>query len=419
MRESLYILVVLALLAGCTAAPEIAQWRGSDRNGIYPDKSLLKEWPQNGPELLWSNESLPQGFSSVSVTEKGVFLTGIVDTMDVLVALNKQGEILWQTPYGKSWTVSFSDSRSTPTVVGNRVYATSGSGVVACLDASNGNVIWSVDTQKEFGARFGTWGCSESPLVVDNKVIFTPAGDKTTLVALDRNNGKTIWQTQSLKDTAAYTSPLLVQENDKQLIITVTGTYLVVVDAKSGEILSYTNYANLKNEQALEVWPGAPYTNTNTPIYNDRKIFITSGYNHVGARYSLSGDYRNLTLDWTNETLDVHHGGVVLVDGYLYGSNWISNARGNWVCISWDTGETMYEKEWFTKGSIISADGLLYCYEERSGNIALVEPTPTDFKVVSTFKVPLGRGPHWSVPAMHQGVLYIRHGNAIMAYNLR
>ena len=362
---------------------------------------------------------LPMGFSSMSIANGTVYLSGLKDTMDVLVAVDMTGKIKWQTPYGHAFMESFPDSRCTPTVEGDKVYVSSGMGTIACIDALNGQIIWKVNGWKIFNGRFGSWGYSESLLLVDNKVIFTPCGEKTTIVALDKKNGETIWESKSMKDTGAYVSPLLVNEGGKKLIVTITGTYLLVVDADNGEILSSSNYAGLKNENSVKVWPGAPFTNTNTPIYKDHKIYITGGYDHVGAMYSLSNDFKTLTLAWTDETMDVHHGGVVLVDGYIYGSNWINNAKGKWCCIDWKTGKTMYEKEWKTKGSIISDEGMLYCYEEKTGYIALVKATPEDFSIVSSFRVPLGKGPCWSHPAINDGVLYVRHGNALMAYKIK
>lgn len=419
-RNLLIINVFVFLAIACSSyAQTISEWRGLGRTGVYNEFGLLKVWPENGPQLMWSNENLPQGYSSMAIANGIIYLTGVKDSMDVLIAVDMTGNIKWQTPYGHTWNGSFNESRSTPTVDGDKVYVTSGLGYVACLNAIYGQVIWQVNGYKKFGGRFGSWGYTESPLIVDNKVIFTPCGENTTIVALDKNTGETIWQSKSMKDTVAYVSPLLVKEGEKKLIITITGTYLLVVDADNGEILSSSNYAGLKNEKSVKVWPGAPYTNTNTPIYKDHKIYITGGYDHVGAKYSLSNDFKTLTLDWTDETLDVHHGGVVLVDGYLYGSNWINNRLGKWCCIDWNTGKTMYEKDWKTKGSIIANDGLLYCYEEKTGYIALVKATPEDFAIVSSFQVQYRKGPCWSHPAISNGVLYLRHGNALMAYKIK
>ena len=122
---------------------------------------------------------------------------------------------------------------------------------------------------------------------------------------------------------------------------------------------------------------------------------------------------------WINKDLDNHHGQVLRIGSYIYGSNWIDNPIGNWCCVDWNTGKTMYEITWETKGSVSAADDMLYCYEERRGNLALVEPTPDDFKIVSSFRITKGSGPHWTQPVIRNGVLYIRHGNALMAYNIK
>lgn len=422
MKVKSYLLIFLLSLTASTFnafSQNISEWRGPNRSGVYHETGLLKVWPENGPQLLWTNDALSQGYSSMSIANGMVYLTGIKDTMDVLVALNLNGTIKWQTPFGRAWVDAFPESRCTPTVENGFVYVSSGMGDIARVDASNGQVVWKISGYKKFNGRYGTWGYSESLLLVDNKVIFTPCGEKTTMVALDKKTGETLWQTQSMKDTAAYVSPLLVQENGKKLVVSVTGTYLLVVDVEDGKILSRSNFATLKNEKSVKVWPGAPYTNTNTPIYKDHKIYITGGYDHVGAMYSLSNDFKTLSLDWTDETLDVHHGGAVLIDGYIYGSNWINNAKGKWCCVDWKTGKVIYEKEWKTKGSIIANDGMLYCYEEKTGTVALVKANPDDFTVVSSFKVPSGKGPCWAHPAIKDGVLYVRRGNALMAYKIK
>jgi hypothetical protein len=133
---------------------------------------------------------------------------------------------------------------------------------------------------------------------------------------------------------------------------------------------------------------------------------------------NLAEDAKSVSVKWIDSVMDVHHGGVCLIDGYLYGANWTDNRMGNWACLNWETGMVMYEENWYNKGSVISADRMLYCYEEKSGNIALVPVNPAKFEVKSTFKVPYGSGPHWSHLVIHKGILYVRHGNALMAYNI-
>lgn len=158
--------------------------------------------------------------------------------------------------------------------------------------------------------------------------------------------------------------------------------------------------------------------NTNTPLYDKGYIFTTSGYDVEAIMYKLSQDGSKVTEVWSDGTLDTHHGGVVLVDGYIYGSNWIGNGMGKWVCQEWKTGKVMYEETWHNKGSIIYADGLLYLYEEKQGHVGLVEPTPEGFRVISSFRVSGGTGPYWAHMSIYDKKLFIRHGSVLFIYDI-
>lgn len=422
MNKSKLVLILISIIPffyQCKNTSEYSQWRGPERTGIYSENGLLKEWPENGPELIWSVEKIPTGYSSVSVVNNLVYSTGIRDSIDLLFAVDMHGDIKWEVPIGKCWTYSFPPSRCTPTVENDKIYATSGSGNIICLNSITGDLIWKVEASKKYGGTFGDWGISESPLIVDNKLIFCPGGNRTTVIALNKNTGETIWESESLMDTAAYSSPIVVNINNTQVILCVMSRNFIGVNAANGEILFHNDYASIYNKQALKVWPGAPFTNTNNPIYKDYQVYITSGYNHVGVMFELAKDLSKAEIKWIDSTLDVHHGGAVLVDGYIYGSNWINNRNGNWCCIDWETGKTIYETEWKTKGSIIYADGMLYCYEEKDGNVALVKANPEKFDLVSSFKIPLGQGPNWSHPVIKDGIMYIRHIDALMAYKIK
>lgn len=398
---------------------EIEQFRGKNRDGIYQETNLLKNWPEKGPELIWSVGELLSGFSSVTVANDMIYFTGIKDSMDYVIALDVNGNKKWETPYGKAWNSSFPNSRCTPTIENNKLYVTSGLGDVASLNALTGEIIWKVEASKKFEGEFGGWGIAESPLLVDNKVIFNPGGKKTTMVALDKNTGETIWQTQSLNDYPGYASPIIAMINNTKVIIHVMANNLIGVNAENGIILFYTDYASISNEVSMAFWDGGPYTNTNNPIYKDYHVYLTSGYDHVGVQFKISEDLTKAEIVWIDTTLDVHHGGAVLVNGYIYGANWISNTDGNWCCINWETGKTMYTTKWKNKGSIIYADGMLYCYEEKTGNIALVKPNPEKFELISSFRITKGTGPHWSHPVIKDGILYIRHMDALMAFKIK
>lgn len=413
------LILLLFVIAIPIIAQDISQWRGKNRDGIYNETGLLKQWPENGPEMIWSKTDIGKGYSSVTVTKEVLYITGMKDSSDYLTALDTKGEFIWQVKYGNSWYKTFPDTRCTPTVENGKIYIISGNGTIARVDSEKGDIDWTVNALEKFKGSYGKWGVCESPLIVDDKVIYTPGGHETTMVALNKETGETIWKSETINDTTGYVSPILIERGGKKIIVNVLAKYIIGVDADKGDILWKKHYYEINSEESKKVWIRSPEINTNSPIYSEGKIYITSGYNHTGVMFEISEDGKNAEQLWVDSVLDIHHGGAVLVDGYLYGANWENNRKGNWCCINWETGEKQYEQEWETKGSIISADGMLFCYEERAGNIALVDVDPEKFEISGTFKVPMGTGPFWSHPVIDKGVLYVRHGDALMAYNIK
>ena len=392
----------------------ISEWRGPGRTGVYKqEKDLLGIWPEEGPPLVWYNDSIPKGYASVAVYMDMVYTTGIREDLDVVTALDMDGKLLWETPYGRKWDSTYDHSRCTPTISEGKIYVSSGLGDVACLDALTGSVIWQQKAIELVEGVIGKFGISESLLLVDDKLIFTPGGSKTTVIALDKDSGEMVWQSETLNEEPSYTSPLLIEHNGEKMIITVTTNYMIGVAPDDGALLwsfHVGNYAGGKNKRKNQI---------NTPLYKNGQLFFTSGYDHRSLMLQLAEDNRSVSVSWVDSLLDVHHGGVVEIDGYIYGSNWIDNRHGDWTCLNWETGEVMFSTEWESKGSIISADGKLYCYEEKNGRIGLVPVNPEKFEVVSSFEVPYGNGPHWSHPVIDKGKLFIRHGTAIMVYKLK
>ncbi len=397
-------------------AQSIAQFRGPERNGVFPETGLLKSWPDQGPGLLWSREDLDRGFASVAVTDEAVYLAGLEGAEEFLTVLDLKGNLLWRIRYGRGCQRTNRDTRCTPTVEGDRIYLISGRGEVVCVAGGERKIEWSVNAFEKFQGEFWQWEIAESPLIVDDKVIYTPGGKLTSMVALDKMTGDTIWQTESLKTPSAFVSPIVIRLGGNSIIVGVLTEHIIGVDAETGDFLWKVRYHDIETPT---FHPWAPKNNCVTPLYHNGRLFVTSGYDHVGVMFRLLKDGKEIEQVWINRDLDNHHGQVVRIGSYIYGSNWIDNPVGNWCCVDWDTGKTMYEKTWHTKGSISAADGMLYCYEERRGYMALVRPTPDDFEIVSSFRVTKGSGPHWTQPVIHKSVLYVRHGQALMAYDVK
>jgi len=387
------------------------QWRGTDRQGKSDETKLLKKWPEEGPKLLWSAEGIGQGHSSISIADGMVYVTGNIDKVEHLTAFDLKGSRKWQKPYGKAWNRSHPPARSCATIDSGKAYVISGMGVMSCFDAKTGEEKWTKDAFTEYDGQYGKWGIAESPLIVDNKVIFTPGGEKATMVALEKDTGEVVWASKSIGDKPAYCSPTAIERGGKTIIITVVAGHIIGVNAADGEIL--WSYA------CSQYQPKVKGINTNTPLYHDGEIFVTSGYDMGSVKLEVSDDGTSVKNKWINYDLDTHVGGVVYVDGYVYGTSWDGNKMGNWICVDWKTGETVYDTEWNNKGQIISAEGMLYCYEEKKGNLALVKADPKGFQVVSSFKIDKGKGVHWAHPAISDGVLYVRHEDALMAYDIK
>ncbi len=409
MKNLLLSLILFSFLFVSNA--QLAQWRGVNRDGHFNETGLLKSWPENGPELILEVENIGKGWSSPILAGDMIYTTGMIDTLDYLSAIDLKGNMVWQVPYGRSWNKSFPDTRSTATIDDDRIYVQSGTGRLVCFERSTGKEIWAVEVDKDFQCDYHMWGNSETPLIVDDKVICTPGGKITSVVAFNKLTGELVWQSKSLGGQRAYASATIYNYNEFRYILAVIGTDLLALVPETGEIAwSYKYHNPEKWDQPGLIW-------TNTPVFSDDKIFLTMGYNYNAKMIKMASDGNSVSEVFTDTIFDNHHHGVILHDGFVFGSNWTDNRRGKWVCMNWETGEIRYEEEWDTKGSIVMADGLLYCYNEK-GNVGLVNPSPAGFEVISEFKITGGEGPHWAHPFIADGKLLIRHGNALMVYNI-
>ena len=416
---SLLMMGALALSAAAQVTPY--GWRGPEHNGNYPDTGLMASWPEAGPELVFETEDAGKGYSSPLVVGDKILLTGMNENEDkeVFSCYNLKGEKQYTIEYGRPWKQSYPETRTTPAVVDGKAYVISGMGEIVCINVADGSIVWSVDGGTKYERKPGMWGTSECPLVYDDKVIYTPCGEQTTMVALNKNTGEEIWKSRPLGDKSGYVSPIMIEYKGKRQIVGSTSLNAIGVNPDNGEI-----------EWTFDNW-GPKYTGKesnwdniapNSALYKDGKIFFCHGYDLNGFQLQLADDLKSVTCVWRTETLDTHHGGYVLVNGKIFGSNWINNNDGAWCCLDWETGKTEYEEKWTGgagKGSIISADSKLFIYDERRGFVGLVNPTPEKFDVVSKFRVAKGSGPYWAHMSIDNGILYLRHGEYFAAYKIK
>ena len=412
LRKGLLVVLFLSLTSSFVFS-QLYEWRGPGRTGIYNETGLLKKWPEAGPKLVWESNGFGDGYSTPTVTDDAVYVTGRIDANDVLFALTPDGKKKWQTAYGKAWMTNHTGSRCTPTFYNGNLFVISGSGDIVCI-GSDGKIRWSKNHYSLYDATPIQFGISESPLVFDNMVIASPGGKKASIVAFSVTDGKVIWEAQPMNQQPQYVNPKLIEYAGKKMIVTVMGNDIFAVDGKTGKVLWKVDYAEANSGQ-----PKGYKNHAITPTYRDGEILIANGYQWIALKLKLSPDGNSVTKVWENGSFDPQHGGVVLLGDQIYGANHMSKPADTWLCVDWKTGKILWTGKWYVRGSIVSADGMLYLCEERSGHVALVRPSTTKLDIVSEFQVTKGEGPYWSHPVISKGRLYLRHGDYLAVYQVK
>ena len=411
MRNTLFLLAISAFFAlSFTSGNKKSDWQGPNRDCIYPAKNLLKQWPENGPGLVWSFEGLGYGHSAVAMAENKVFVTGVKDTIESIGSLytfDLNGKLLWEKEYGKDFALNFHGTRSTPVVVDNLIYIESGMGAVYCLNTETGDEVWKVNFINDFGVdSVIQFGYSESVLIDGDNLICVPGGKANNVVALNRFTGKTVWSSPGNGEIATYNSPILINHNGKKLVVAMTSHSVMGIDAATGE-----KHWRVEQTQQNKI-------HANTPVYSDGKLLVASAGREKTSgivMLQLSEDGKSVTEVWRNNKLMNLMGGMVKLGDNIYLSAYL---KPDWQVLDWNTGQMKIQNKEFGGGSVIYADGLFYCYAENDGEIALMEASPEQIKIISKFKVPLGTDQHWARLVIENGLLYVRHGNALMAYKI-
>ncbi len=385
------------------------QWRGDSRRDHSPDKGLLAQWPQEGPKQVWSFNNAGLGYAGFAIAKNSLFTMGLRDGQEFLIAVDAStGKELWSSSAGQKYPNGWGDGpRMTPTVDGDRVFAIGGQGLLICVEAKNGKLIWSKNLVTDLGGQLQDWGYTESPLVVGDIVICTPGGAQGTLAGLDKSSGAVRWRTSGLTDKAQYSSPILIQHDGQPQVVQLVMNRFFGVSPKDGSVLWKKDFPG-----RVAVIP--------TPIYEDGIVYVTAGYG-VGCEAVRLGTNNSIAPLYSNKVMKNHHGGVVCVDGYLYGH---SDGAG-WVCQELKTGKEIWSHKGFGKGSVTYADGKLICLDERNGDVALVEASIQGWKELSRFKLaPLSskrssQGGIWPHPVVVNGRLYLRDQELLHCFNVK
>ncbi len=406
------LLICLGLFTLAAGAADWPQWRGPQRNGLSTETGLLKEWPKEGPKLLWQLKDIGQGYSTPAVVGERLYVLSnkglndeFVQTLDV-----QNGQQIWSTRLGKvgnpNQKPAYPAARSTPTVEGDVLYALGSDGDLACVETAGGKVRWQKNLRSDFGGSPGTWAYAESPLVDGDLVVVTPGGSTATLVALNKKSGELVWKCAVPEgDAAAYASIISTEVGGKKEYIQMLDKGLVGVDAQSGKFL--WRYDKTAKSPA----------NIPTPIAH--KEYVYSSSSKSGCALLKLSDVQAEEVYYKKD-LPNSIGGAVLVEGYLYGT-----AGRELVCAELLTGQVKWRNECVGgPGSVLYAEGRLYVHGDDTDQVALVEATPEAYREKGRFTLPSqpnrGKaGKAWAYPVLANGRLYLRDLGALWCYDVK
>lgn len=402
--KTLMSLAVIALFLSTEIAAQVGgdwpQWRGSNRDGISKETGLLKQWPEQGPSLVWKATGAGGGYSSFAISKGRLYTMGLKGDREYVIAFDvATGKEVWATPHGSPFRNDRGDGpRGTPTVDGDILYALGGSGDLSAINARTGKIVWTMNVLQKFGGDNITWGISESPLVVGEKVLVNAGGPGASIVALNKKDGSLIWKSQS--DRAGYSSAIPVQVGNTTQVVFFTHKRGLALDLKDGKLL--WEYPRAANNVA----------NAATPIVRGNRVFISSDYGNGGGVVEIKANGEASEVYFTKEMRN-HHSSSVLIGDHLYGFS-----GGILTAMRFDTGEVAWKDRSVGKGSLVYADGNLYALSEN-GVVGLVEATPTGYREKGRFRIPQDSLPTWSHPVVAGGRLYLRDQDTIYAYDVR
>ncbi|HEY6563887.1 MAG TPA: PQQ-binding-like beta-propeller repeat protein, partial [Pirellulaceae bacterium] len=383
--------------------------RGPDRTDVSTETGLQKSWSKDGPKLVWLYKDAGLGYSGPAIVGDRLFTLGARGDSEFLIAVNAtDGKELWSTRIGDLLKNGWGDGpRGTPTVDGDRIYALNGRGNLVCANVADGKIIWE-RKMSEFGGKVPDWGYTESVLVDGDRVVCTPGGSKGAIVALNKKDGKLIWQSKGFTDGAQYSSIVPANHNGARQYIQLTMRSVVGIDAADGRLLWKTDFPG-----SVAVIP--------TPIFHNGQVYVTAGYG-AGCKSVRIGPDNAVKEVYLNKVMKNHHGGVVLVDGHVYGHS----DGGGWVCQNFETGKEVWaERSALGKGAVGYADGMLYCLGEDNGTVVLAEASPSGWKEHGRFKLePQSKernpkGKIWVHPVITGGRLYLRDQDLLSCYDVK
>lgn len=412
------VLVLFCLIATTLCAGDWPHFLGPDRNAKSPETGIAHTWPEDGPPLLWQAE-LGEGFAGAAVKDGKVYILDRKgDSYDVFRVLDLQtGEPMWQFSYKSEGRVPFNGSRGTPTITADAAYAVGMMGDVYAISLNDRSVKWVRNFMHDFGAEAPRFGFAQSPLVHKNLVIVAPMSPNQAMVALHRQSGKVVWQSQAVEGQT-YASPTRVTLDGVPQVVLVHSKGSFAVDPRNGNTL-------WESSEITGSIPDPTQVGTN-------QLLFTAGYGAGTTLASISRQNNTWQIDPQFKLEDrgsmLHH--VIYHDGYFY-ANFNTNENlqpkkpEGLICFD-TSGKTLWKTEKapaVNRGNLLYIDGHLIALGGEDGVLRLIKATPEAYTEISTApvfqKLRKRENNIWAPMAIADGKLILRNQDTLQCRDLR
>jgi outer membrane protein assembly factor BamB len=409
---------------------------GPHRNGKSDERGLPASWPAKGPQLVWQ-KSVGAGYAAPAIVDGRVYHFSRVGDKARLICLDSQtGGQKWACDYPTDFVDMFNYAngpRATPLIDGRYVYTFGPEGILQCVRAADGHMIWRIDTTKQFNVVKNFFGVASSPIVWKDVLLVNIGGSPpggppdvytangnvesngSAIVAFDKLTGIVRWKTGD--DLASYSSPVLAKFAGRDFALMFARSGLLAIDSEKHETVASFPWRAKRLESV----------NASTPVIKGDEIFISETYEIGSAVVRFDGKAFNEV--WTDKNrrrdraMALHWNTPIELDGHLYGSSGYHTEEAELRCVEWKTGTVKWSQPTMGRSSLLLVDGTLVCLSE-DGTLHLIKPTPERYTEIAKWELtdekgkPLLPPPAWAAPALSRGLLYLEGDNKLVCLRM-
>lgn len=420
---------VLVGIASFVSADDWSQWRGNQRDGVWKEDGIIKQFTAESLTPLW-RQPIGTGYSSPTVVGNNVLVMDYDEKKQdesIRCFDLKTGEQKWAQTYHSEYTVSYTAGpRAAVTVSDGKAYGVGAMGWLHCIDVDSGEVQWKKDLNAQYeiasDRRMPIWGIAPSPLVHGKTLILQIGAKGACVVGLDKSSGAELWR--ALDDRGHYSSPVVTQQNDQAVVVCWTGDGVAGLNPDSGQVHWHHPFK-----------PKRMPIGVATPVIKDNKIFLTSFYDG-SMMLEMSQDEFKVKQLWhlvgenerSTEALHSIISTPIWIDDHIYGVD----SYGELRCIKSDDGSRVWEdltavkkSRWGTIHFVSHGDDVWMSNEQ--GELMIGQLSPSGLKIGSRAKVLKAdqmRTPNrkggvcWSHPAYANKCVVLRNDTELICISL-